>query len=178
MNKLLSYLLVIVFISTGLLAAAGCTSNDDSQLSLQLDSQLKETQSRLAAAQSELSQAQTDFNASKASLEAANKKVAELEAKATPRYFKDPVELANWLAKDPVSEEPNALTYVGWYQKALRVQQNAIKDGFLISVQYHFCDERQVIEYIACLALINGYLFMWDPENDDVVADPYWGKVG
>jgi hypothetical protein len=185
-KRLFSGLFVIIFSMT--LLASGCTSQDKLQLltdekdavqtQLQLSqSQYQQTSTQLAAVQAELATAQADRAALKTANDAAVKKIAELEAKASPRNFKDSVELANWLALDPVSELPDAQTYPDWYAKALALQKNAARDGFIVSVQYHFCDERQIIEYIACLTQVNGYLFMWDPETDEVEKDPLWGKI-
>jgi small-conductance mechanosensitive channel len=176
MRKLLSGLLAVVLLLVATLAI-GCTSNDKAQLASQDNTQLQQAQSQLTQASSQLTQAQTELSALKTTNDAAQKKIAELMAAPPARYFASTVELANWLALDKVSEEPAANTYVGWYNKALKVQQNAARDGFIISVQYHYCDERQVIEYIACLTVVHGYLFKWDPESDDVVEDPYWDKI-
>ncbi len=178
-KRLFSGLFVIVFSMT--LLASGCTSGDKLQLLTDekdaVQTQLQLSQSEAQQAKAQLATVQTELSALKTANDATVKKLAELEAKADPRNFKDSVELANWLALDPVSEKPDATTYQDWYCKALEVQQNAARDGFIVSVQYHFCDERQIIEYIACLALINGYLFMWDPETDEVEKDPLWGKL-
>lgn len=177
MSKVFSGVLAVLFI-TSLLLAGGCSGEEKALLAQERDaanSQLQQTQAELTAACADLATAGTELTALKASFDAAQKTITELQAKATPKYFSSPIELANWLAKDPVSEEPDAVTYAGWYTKALRVQQNAAADGFLVSVQYHYCDERHVIEYIACLTVVNGYMFMWDPETDDVKLDPLWG---
>ncbi len=170
MGKILSGMLAVVLLLS--LPAFGCTSDTAQNLSPTSTADLA-----LQQAQSQLLQTQSELSALKTNYDTAAKKIAELEAKPPARYFDSTVELANWLAKDAVSQEPQANTYVSWYNKALKVQENAARDGFLVSVQYHFCDERQVIEYIACLALIKGYLFMWDPETDDVVEDPYWDRI-
>ncbi len=170
MSKILSGVLVIVL--TIAITAVGCTSDTTQNLSPS-----STADAALQQAQSQLLQTQTELTALQTSYDAAAKKISELEGKPAARYFESTVELANWLNKNTVSEEPQANTYVSWYNKALKVQEQAALDGFLISVQYHFCDERQVIEYIACLALIKGYLFMWDPETDDVVEDPYWDRI-
>ena len=172
MNRILTSVLAALLLFSFTLA--GCSPGDSAQ---NLSPSTSTADSQLQQAQSQLQQTETDLSKLKTDYEAATKKIAELESKAAGRLFSSTVELANWLATDKVSEEPQANTYVSWYNKALKVQENAARDGFIISVQYHFCDERQVIEYIACLALINGYLFMWDPETDDIVEDPYWGRI-
>ena len=175
MGKLVSVLLVLVLLSV--FPAVGCTSQEKAQLSPEDNPQLLQARSQLQQAEGQLQQTQTELSELKTNFDAATKQIAELEAAPPARYFISTVELANWLAKDKVSEEPPANTYVSWYNKALKVQENAARDGFLVSVQYHFCDERLIIEYVACITLVNGYLFMWDPETDEVFEDPVWGKI-
>lgn len=177
MSKVFSGVFAVLFIIS-MLMAGGCSGEEKALLAQERDaanSQLQQTQAELNIACADLSAVENELAALKASFEAAQKTITELQAKSSPRYFSSPIELANWLAKDPVSEEPDAVTYGAWYAKALRVQQNAAADGFLVSVQYHYCDERHIIEYIACLTVVNGYMFMWNPETDDVELDPLWG---
>ena len=135
-----------------------------------LSGQLQQAQSSVSSLQGDLNQLQDDYDD-------VSQELSELKDAPPARYFSSVSELERWLLTNPISNEPWATTYEGWYTKALRLQQDALADGYIISIQYHFCDERQVIEYIACIAIIDGYLWMWDPETDQVFPDYTFGQV-
>jgi hypothetical protein len=132
---------------------------------------------QLMGSQSQVSQLQTDLATTQAELTAANAQVNELQNAPPATYFPSTTALENWLLQNDVSEQPYATTYAGWYAKALQVQRDALDDGYIISVQYHYCDEEQHITYIACIAAVGGYLWMWDPELDDVYPENIMGRI-
>jgi septal ring factor EnvC (AmiA/AmiB activator) len=132
---------------------------------------------QLLGSQSQANQLQSDLTATQAELEAAKAQIIDLQNTPTARYFSSISELQNWLVQNTVSEQVYATTYAGWYAKALQVQRDALNDGYIISVQYHYCDEEQQITYIACIASVGGYLWMWDPETDDIYPDNTMGRI-
>jgi len=133
--------------------------------------------SQLQQVQSDLTSLQSDYDELNADYEQVSQQLADIEGVGPARHFSSLGELQNWLLLNDVSGQPWATTYEGWYGKELQIQEDAARDGFLVSVQYHFCDERQVIEYIACVAVAGGYLYMWDPQSDQVFRDSIWANV-
>jgi hypothetical protein len=132
---------------------------------------------QLSGSQSQASQLQSDLAAAQAELAAANAQINDLQNAPAAGYFSSVTELQNWLLQNGVSDQSYATTYAGWYNKALEVQRDALSDGYIISVQYHYCDEEQHITYIACIAAVGGYLWMWDPETDDVYPENIMGRI-
>jgi cell division protein FtsB len=168
-------LLVILFVSLGeyndlesQLEASESELEASKSENTSLGSQLTQVQSSLSDLQTDLSQLQEEYDA-------VNQELEELINRPTASNFDSVNDLEAWLLANTLSNEPWASTFDGWYDKALRLQQAAADDGYIISVQYHFCDEQQVLEYIACTAYISGFLWIWDPETDDVYPDPIWG---
>ena len=167
---ILGVILVLLFVSR---SDYDTLQADFEALELQsssLSSQLQQAQSGLTGLQSDLSQLQADYDD-------VNQELEDLKNAPPARYFSSVTELENWLLLNGVSEQPWTTTPEVLYAKGLQVQEDALKDGYIISVQYHFCDERQVIEYIACVAVIDGYLWFWNPETDDPHRHYILGKV-
>lgn len=162
--------LALLLISTGdyndLQASYDTAQEQNSSLSAQL-----------LGSQSQASQLQSDLAAIQAELVTANAQINDLQNAPPATYFSSTTELQNWLLLNDVSDQPYATTYAGWYGKALQVQQDAFSDGYIISVQYHYCDEEQHITYIACIAVVGGYLWMWDPELDDIYPENIMGRI-
>ena len=176
-----SHWLLIVLGTLGVVLVLLVVSRSDYQ-DLQADyDALEANQSSLgqqnSSLSSQLTQSQTEAAKLQTDYDAVNNELTDIKKAYPARHFSSVGELENWLLLNDVSEQPWVDTYEGWYAKALQVQQDASKDGYIVSVQYHFCDERQVIEYIACVAFIDGYLWMWDPETDDVFPDYTFGKI-
>jgi hypothetical protein len=132
---------------------------------------------QLLGSQSQANQLQADLAAAQTELETANAQINDLQNAPPARYFSSTTELQNWLLENAVSDQPYATTYAGWYGKALEVQRDAFSDGYIISVQYHYCDEEQHITYIACIAAVGGYLWMWDPETDNIYPENIMGRI-
>ena len=85
-------------------------------------------------------------------------------------------ELQDWLFANGVSERPVSTTVENWYSKALQIQEDALKDGYIVSVDLDYDPETEGF-YIACVTIINGDIWAWDPEADEPVQYYYLGKV-
>ena len=164
--------LVLLFVSMG---QYNSIKEDLEQCENDSASQLAQSQSSLASLQSQYNAMEDDYQAMSDDYDAVSQELTDLKASSNLNDFASVEELEAWLQANSISNEPWAATYWGWYEKGLRLQQDAAADGYLISVQYHFCDERGILEYIACIAHIDGYLWIWDPELDEVYPDPMFG---
>ncbi len=79
--------------------------------------------------------------------------------KSEYRDFTSLSELQDWLLENDVSEKPSTKYAEDWYGRALEVQEDALKAGYIVS------------------AVINGKVFYWDPETDEVFEEYYLGTV-
>jgi len=93
---------------------------------------------------------------------------ASLQEKCPPRNFNSLTELETWLAANNISEEAKTTYADAWMRKALRLQKDAINDGYIISVDYDY-DPVSYAYSVYCTTVIGGKLFYWDPETDDVL---------
>ena len=93
---------------------------------------------------------------------------ASLQEKCPPRNFNSLTELETWLAANDISKEAKTTYADAWMRKALRLQKDAINDGYIISVDYDY-DPVSYAYSVYCTTVIGGKLFYWDPETDDVL---------
>ncbi len=143
-----------------------------------LSGQLQQAQSDMSSLQGDLNQLQGDLNQLQDDYDDVSQELSELKDAPPARYFSSVSELERWLLTNPISNEPWANNWPEMYDKALRLQQAAADDGYIISVQYHYCEEAGDLEYIACTAYINGFLWFWLPEDDVVYSDAIFGIYG
>ncbi|MEE8194667.1 MAG: hypothetical protein V3T73_04120 [Dehalococcoidales bacterium] len=136
-----------------------------------LSGQLQQAQSDMSSLQGDLNQLQDDYDD-------VSQELSGLKDAPPARYFSSVSELERWLLTNPISNEPWANNWPEMYDKALRLQQAAADDGYIISVQYHYCEEAGDLEYIACTAYINGFLWIWLPEYYVVYSDAIFGIYG
>lgn len=106
------------------------------------------------------------------SLTSVSDELAEIKKVYPPRDFNSRMELEDWLLVNDVSEKPITSTAEGWYSRALEVQADALADGFVVSVDYDGPDEEEAYS-IFCTTVINGSIWYWDPETDEVFRDTY-----
>ena len=95
-------------------------------------------------------------------------------AKSEYRDFSSLRELQDWLLANDVSERPPTQYADAWYSKALEIQEDALKDGYIVSADYDAMEEGVVVW---CTTVINGKVFYWDPETDEVFEEYYLGTV-
>ena len=149
-------------------------------------SDLAATQTELADAESQISSLRSAANKAKSDLaavqgdyEAASTELADIKELYPPRDFSSLRELEDWLAENDVSERSASQYVETLYGKALQIQEDALKDGYIISVNVYY-DESDGLYYVSCVAVIDGELWVWSPETDEPinysqVAD--WQKV-
>ena len=92
------------------------------------------------------------------------------------RDFSSLTELNDWLAGNDVSEKPVTEYAEDWYNRALEVQEDAIRDGYIVSADYDYDAEAESV-MVWCTTIIHGRVFYWDPETDDVFEDYNLGTV-
>jgi len=60
--------------------------------------------------------------------------------------------------------------------RALEVQEDALLDGYIISVDYDYNSTEDTYT-VFCVTIIDGDIWYWDPETDEVYQDASLGKV-
>jgi len=93
-----------------------------------------------------------------------------------PRDFSSLRELQDWLLANDVSEKPVTTYAEDWYGRALELQEDALRDGYLVSVDYDYNPETDAY-LVYCTTVINGRIFFWDPETDEVLEEYALGTV-
>jgi outer membrane murein-binding lipoprotein Lpp len=155
---------VVLCLAMVLLAGCGVSKSDYD--ALQAEKANLETE--LAAAQSDLSSLQGDYDALDANYQAASNELADLNAVYPPKEFASRSELEDWLQENEVSEESVTMYTEDWYGRALELQEDALADGYIVSVD---SDYDAGTYYVWCTTVINGDIYFWDPETDDVYRD-------
>jgi hypothetical protein len=92
------------------------------------------------------------------------------------RDFSSYEELVQWLQANDVSDQPVCDYASEWYNKALQVQEDALRDGYIVSADYYY-DSYTDTYIIYCVTVIDGNIWCWDPETDQPYADYTLGKV-
>ncbi len=157
-----------------IVSLAGCGVSKADYDALQAEN--ADLTTELAAAQSDLTALQNDYDALDADYQAASSELAVLEAVYPPRDFSSISELEDWLRNNDVSEEPITTYAEAWYRKALKIQEDALADGYVISADYDY-DAQTDIYFVYCVAIIDGDIWYWDPETDEPHVDYSLGKV-
>jgi hypothetical protein len=96
--------------------------------------------------------------------------------KCEPRDFSSLTELKNWLQANDVSERPIAEYASEWYRKALEIQEDAMRDGYIVSANYYYDSYTDTYE-VYCITIIDGDVWYWDPETDEPYPDYSLEKV-
>lgn len=105
----------------------------------------------------------------------AQQALADLQEICPLKNFESLTKLDTWLASNTVSEEPDTSWADAWFRKALRIQQDAMEDGYLINADYEVYPDDYIT--VSCTAVIDGKLFWWDPEDDEVFEEFNLGTV-
>lgn len=119
---------------------------------------------------------QADYDELDANYVAVEAELADIQQVYPPRDFSSLQELQDWLLVNDVSERPVTTTAERWYSKALEIQEDALKDGYMVSADYDYDPETDLF-YIFCVTIINGDIWYWDPETDEPYQEHYLGKV-
>ena len=162
-NPLLIGLLVLCL---AMVSLAGCVSKSEYE-TLQADyDELEANYETL----------QADYNELDANYVAVEAELADIQQVYPPTDFSSLSELQDWLLQNDVSERPVATIAETWYSKALQIQEDALKDGYIVSVDYDYDVETDLF-YIYCATIINGDIWYWDPETDEPFQEYALGKV-
>lgn len=173
--KRFKWLLVgLVVLCLAMVSLAGCGVPQSEYEALQgenatLVEENTSLKAELVGVQSDLAKAQADY-------EAASNELAEIKEVYPPGDFSSRRELEDWLLSNDVSEKPITTTAEGWIGRALEVQEDALADGYLVSVDYDGPDEEGNYS-VFCTTVINGDIWYWDPETDEPLQDYSLGKV-
>ena len=135
----------------------------------------EELQSVKTEHEAALNKAQDELQSVKKELESATKELDEIKKVYPLRDFPSLRELQEWLIKNDVSRRSPTTSAEAWYSKALEIQEDAMRDGYMISVDEDSDDEGNASVY--CVAVINGDIWYWDPETDEPTQNISWAKV-
>ena len=92
-----------------------------------------------------------------------------------PSDFSSLAELQQWLLQNDVSEQPASASVEEMYTKGLALQQDAIEDGYLISVDFEI--PYPFFYFIYGVAIIDGEIWLWEVETDEPFKAQNWDKV-
>jgi len=76
---------------------------------------------------------QSEYDELNANYEAARNELAEIKEVYPPKDFPSLTALNDWLLENDVSEKPDTTYAEDWYGRALEVQEDALKDGYVVS---------------------------------------------
>jgi hypothetical protein len=113
---------------------------------------------------------------SKAEYEALEAELNGIKEVYPPRDFDSLSELENWLSNNDISEEPITEYADDWFRKALRIQEDAFEDGYIISADYDLWEDGETAS-VWCTAIVRGRVFFWNPETDEVTEEMFFGTV-
>lgn len=126
--------------------------------------------------QSDKNQLQADYDELNADYDEVSQQLADIQEVYPPREFSSSNELQEWLNANAVSVLPPSLSYVDWYGRALQLQQDALNDGYIISVDIDYYLEEDALA-VWCVTIIDGYMWYWDPTTDEIYQDYDFGQV-
>jgi hypothetical protein len=129
----------------------------------------------LFVSRAEYSSLEADLAALQTMHDSTKAELADIKQLYPPRDFSSEQELREWLAANDVSEQPAAITVEEMYAKGLVVQQAAARDGYIISVDFEVPYE--FFYFVYCVAIIDGDIWLWEVETDDLFKAQNWDKV-
>ena len=158
------FLVVFMLMAALLLASCGVSQDVYDDVRAERDA----AKAKVASLQKDISKANSDLATAKTDL-------AEIKKVYPPRDFSSKKELQDWLFKNDVSDRPITTGVENWYGYALDIQEDALKDGYVVSVDYDVDEEGSY--WVYCIAIINGDIWFWDPEIDELEQEFNIGKV-
>jgi len=160
MKRLSWGLIVAVVLGTAIALLAGCGV----------------PQSEYEALQAEYNALNADYESLQADYYAVSSELAEMQLLYPPKDFPSLTALKEWLLENDVSQKPVTTYGEDWYGRALEVQEDALKDGYVVSADYDYNSEEGTYT-VWCVTIVNGRVFYWDPETDEVLEDTTMGTV-
>lgn len=182
MKRFKWWLMGLVVLCLAIVPLTGCTGVPQSELeALQADYEAAQAEQASLVAENtslkgQLRAAQSDLTSAQADYEAVNQELLEIKEVYPPRDFSSLTELQDWLRANDVSERPPMQFAEDWYGKALAIQEDALRDGYTVSVDYDYYEETDEFG-IFCITIIDGDVWYWDPETDEPLQDYTLGKV-
>jgi len=131
---------------------------------LSLQSDYDQAKSDLAVLQAKYITATSELDTLREEHEAVSAELSEIKEVYPPRFFSSQEELEDWLRNNDVSEKPQPASTGAKYQRALELQEDALKDGYVIWINY--C-ARATAE-ITCFALVGDTMLKFAPWTDTV----------
>jgi outer membrane murein-binding lipoprotein Lpp len=119
---------------------------------------------------------QSEKNSLQAQYATVSNDLTEIQQVYPPRNFSSRRELEDWLLANDVSEKPVTPDVEAWIGRALEVQEDALADGYVVSMDYDGPDEEGYY-WVFCTTVINGSIYYWDPETDEIWQDTSLGTV-
>jgi hypothetical protein len=129
----------------------------------------------LFVSRAEYSSLEADLAALQTMHDSTKAELADIKQLYPPRDFSSEQELREWLANNDVSEQPAATTVEEMYAKGLAIQEAAARDGYIISVDFEVPYE--FFYFVYCVAIIDGDIWLWEVETDDLFKAQNWDKV-
>ncbi len=115
------------------------------------------------------SEATDDQEALQDALAECQNQPAPAPAQLQPRLFANIAELDTWIDAQPVPSRESS-DAVQWFDRALRLQRQALEDGYLINVELDSEDD-EVYSVYCTATLADGSYYWWEP---DTLEAFYW----
>jgi len=154
----------------------GCTPEAELQ---QLQAELETLYVENAGLESEIESLQSDYDDLNSRYDELNNQnesisneLSQLKELCPPKEFSSLTELRTWLQNNGISELPVTTYETDWIARAYQLQEDALHDGYVVSVDYDYDVEADACA-IFNTTIINGTIFYWDPESDEVLEE--WG---
>lgn len=125
------------------------------------------TKAELNNMQSELANTEAELTSTEAELASAEAELADIEEVYPLRDFDSYSELETFVLDNI---QPYATTADRWYGSALKVQELAMEQGYLVSA---VVEEFDLGEYfVSNMAVAGNDLWWWDPEDGEIFQHP------
>jgi len=128
------------------------------------------------ALQSEYDAIKAELDGIQAQYDEAVQELDSIKAVYPAGDFPSLAQLTRWLSENDISEGPESKYAEDWYLKALEIQAEALRDGYIVSVDYDTAEDGESIS-VWCTTIINGRVFFWDPETDEIFEESLLGTV-
>jgi len=130
--------------------------------------------SKYEALQADYQALQADYDALNADYQAASSELADIKAVYPPRDFESYSELSEWANKHI---KPERSTADKWYGEALKVQEEALTDGYIVSANISDITDYSTgwtgRTFLVCnTAVAGGTLYWWDPSIGELWQYP------
>jgi len=152
MKKLI---IVLLFTTAFSIFISGCISQSEYE---SLQQELSTTKQELSITQGKLEDTQIELSATQDKLNSTQDKILMLEAKYPLHYFETIRELERWIEQHQGQDKPSADKMHG---EALRIQYEAMLDGYLISAVTFPTEEGYWVTVLEAIA--SREIYWWHP---------------